>query len=189
MPILVDANNALHVTGVLPPDIAGVDEAGLAALVNGSRYASDVVCFVCDGAPRGRPTVATGAVQFVYSGARLSADAVIGRLVDACTAPASMTVVTNDRAVARHAARRKCKGLSADEFLAALARDYESRLGGSSYRRLSRPKFAALSSAQVEAWKAYFGLADPASLERLAASAREGPAHKKPHDRRTPRAL
>ncbi len=188
MPVVVDTNNALHVTGVFACDMAPADEAALAVVVNSSRYAADAVCLVCDGAPRGRPTAPSGAVQFIYSGSRLSADAVIGRIVDACTAPRAMTVVTNDRAVARHAARRRCRVMKADEFLALLAHDLEARTSGAS-RRSARPRLSPLSSEQVEAWKAYFGLADPNSIERLATSARDGPAHRKPHDRRDPRPL
>lgn len=191
MPVLIDANNTLHVTGVLPPEIAGVDEGGLAQLINGSRYGSDVVCLVCDGAARGRPLGPIGAVQFIYSGPRQSADAVIARLVTACTAPRSMTVVSNDRAVKKHASRRRCRVLAADEFLATLAQDHLRRARASSEGRAGaiRPRTATVSPEQVEAWKAYFGLADPASLEALKRASREGPAHRKPHDRRSPRQL
>ena len=188
VPVVIDTNNVLHVTGALPPELAGVDEAGLAALVNGSRHASDAVCFVCDGAPRGRPTAPIGAVQFIYSGSKTSADAIIARLVDACTAPRAMTVVTDDRAVARHAARRRCRIEGGAEFLRRLALDIEARAARSDLRPL-RPRMAPLSAEQVDAWKAYFGLADPASLTRLASAAREGPAHRRPHDRRQPRHL
>ena len=73
MPILIDANNTLHVTGVLPAEIAGVDEAGLASLIARSRYGRDVVCLVCDGAPRARPLGPIHGVQLLYSGSRQSA--------------------------------------------------------------------------------------------------------------------
>jgi hypothetical protein len=46
-----------------------------------------------------------------------------------------------------------------------------------------------LTQQQIQAWKVYFGLDDPQKLEALKLSAREGPAHRKPHDRRTPRQL
>ena len=38
MLIIVDTYNVLHVVGVLPPEIAGVDTAGLIELLARSRY-------------------------------------------------------------------------------------------------------------------------------------------------------
>lgn len=189
MPILIDANNTLHVTGVLPPEIAGVDEAGLASLIARSRFGRDVVCLVCDGAPRTRPLGPIEGVQLLYSGPRQSADALIARLVTACTAPRSMTVVSNDRAVQKHASRRRCRVLGADEFLGHIATDVMRSSSDRGARKPVRPKAAMLSADQVEAWKAYFGLADPNSIDRLKSASRDGPAHRKPHDRRPTRHL
>ncbi len=49
MPLVVDAYNVLHVTGVLPPEIAGLDLNGLADLIEASGLAKDEVWIVCDG--------------------------------------------------------------------------------------------------------------------------------------------
>ena len=79
--------------------------------------------------------------------------------------------------------------LGADEFLGHVANDVTRGSGARSAGKMVRPKLAALSADQVEAWKAYFGLADPHSIERLKSASREGPAHRKPHDRRSPKQL
>ena len=48
-----DAYNVLHVTGILPPEIAGPDLPALARLVARSRYTDRACWLVCDGAPPG----------------------------------------------------------------------------------------------------------------------------------------
>lgn len=188
MPVLLDANNILHVTGVLPPDIAGIDEEGLAQLVADSRYRGDAVCLVCDGPRRNRPTGPIAGVSLRYSGAGKTADEVIAHLVDQCTAPRRLTVVSGDRAILRDARKRRCPVLTATEFLETLARDHKTRMSSKTPPR-SRPQTPALDAQSIDAWRAFFGLDDPRAIERLARAARDGPAHKRPHDRRTPRAL
>ncbi|MBM4008826.1 MAG: hypothetical protein FJ285_04450 [Planctomycetes bacterium] len=188
MPVLVDANNILHVTGVLPPDIAGVDEEGLAQLIADSRYRGDAVCLVCDGPRRNRPTGPIAGISLRYSGAGKTADEVIAHLVAQCTAPRRLTVVSGDRAILRDARKRRCPVLTASEFLETLTRDHAAR-GKLGTAPRSRPPTPTLDSQSIDAWRSFFGLDDPQALERLARAAREGPAHKRPHDRRTPRAL
>ena len=52
MPTLVDAYNVLHVVGVLPPELAGIDLEELAALLEGSRFGREEVLLICDGIPK-----------------------------------------------------------------------------------------------------------------------------------------
>ncbi|MSQ90461.1 MAG: hypothetical protein EXS01_03590 [Phycisphaerales bacterium] len=194
MPLVIDVNNLLHVTGVLPAEIAGPDESELAHLIAQSRFQGDAVCFVCDGAPRGRPTSDIGSIVFHYSGTQTSADAVIAKMVDDCTAPRRLTVVSSDRAILKQAKRRRCPTLTSDEFLEILSRDYAkqvrgTRKGAARSAGLDRTNLDPLTQLQIEAWKKYFGLDDPKNVEALRTAAREGPAHRKPHDRRTPRRL
>ncbi len=188
MPVLVDANNILHVTGVLPPDIAGVDEEGLAQLIAESRYRGDAVCLVCDGPRRNRPAGPIAGVALRYSGAGTSADEVIAHLVAQCTAPRRLTVVSGDRAILRDARRRRCPVVTATDFLETLARDHATQTKRGTPPR-SRPQTPTLDPQSIDAWRTFFGLDDSTALERLARAAREGPAHKRPHDRRTPRQL
>lgn len=52
--LLVDTYNVLHVTGVLPAELAGLEPGGLAALIARSRYRSRGARLICDGTrPRG----------------------------------------------------------------------------------------------------------------------------------------
>lgn len=47
--LLVDVYNVLHTTGVLPPDLAGIEVADLAKLIQSSRYTRLEIILVCDG--------------------------------------------------------------------------------------------------------------------------------------------
>lgn len=123
MPLLVDTYNVLHVVGVLPPDLAGLDPHTLATLISTSRFAHDSPRLICDGTPRpGIPTT-VGTVRIEYAGGGIKADDLIAILVDASSAPRRLTVVSSDRGVTDHAARRKCKTFTSEEFLAHLATD------------------------------------------------------------------
>ncbi|MSR69959.1 MAG: hypothetical protein EXS17_06410 [Phycisphaerales bacterium] len=191
MPLVIDLNNLMHVTGVLPSDIAGLSEREMAVLVMQSRFGGEAICFVCDGPARGRPSADIGSIVFHYAGTGVSADSVIAQMVEDCTAPRRMTVVSRDRAILKHAKRRRCPTMKCDDFLEIIARDYskrsQSNRKGSSL--VDRSTIDPLTQDQIDAWKRYFGLDDAQKVESLRQAAREGPAHKKPHDRREPRRL
>jgi hypothetical protein len=78
--LLIDAFNVLHVTGVLPPHLAGLDVQGLVRLIGISRYARRKLLLVCDGAPP-RQHAARAAhsddPRIIYAGTRLKADDLI----------------------------------------------------------------------------------------------------------------
>ena len=97
MSVLIDVNNVLHVVGVLPPDLAGIDVEELGDLIQKSRFRRDHVVFVCDGKRRRHMT--TPDIKVVFSGAGVSADDVIIGMVDRSTAPRRLTVVSNDREI------------------------------------------------------------------------------------------
>ena len=128
MTLIVDTCNVLHRTGVLPPDLAGVDEEGLAALVDRSRYGGQPTLLVCDGGPGGQAALQRyGNVRYQYAGPGTTADEVIERLIQASDAPRRLLVVTSDRAVATRAKRRRCKVIDSDAFLEQLANDIQTR--------------------------------------------------------------
>ena len=162
MRLLIDTCNVLHRTGILPPDLAGVDERGLAALIAQSRYASNHVLLVCDGTSgRGRRSKSTNReanVHFRYAGPRLSADELILQLVKASSAPRSLLVVSSDRAIGVQAKRRKCRIMDADSFLSQLAHDAESR--PASRQTMKPPTHEALPQDEVEDWLKHFDLDD-----------------------------
>lgn len=121
--LLIDTYNVLHVTGILPPDLAGVDAQGLARLIARSRYASRDAALICDGqAPPDAPSAVDG-VRLVYAGAGADADSLIDSLVREDSAPRSLTVVSSDRRVQASGRRRRAVVLSAEQFLRNLAAD------------------------------------------------------------------
>jgi predicted RNA-binding protein with PIN domain len=145
MPLVVDAYNVLHVTGVLPPEIAGLDLDGLADLVETSRIAKDEVWIVCDGlkrapdGPRRRQRV-----WFSWAGAGAKADDLIIQLVQRSSSPRRMTVVTSDRAVQRSVKRRGAEVLSSEEFLTRIAADWKAT---KPLAALARPVTARVGAA------------------------------------------
>ena len=127
MPLIVDADNVLHVTGVLPPSLAGIEGAELIAMIAASRYSGESVTLVFDGTPRTRVRdAAGGTIDVLFSGGGRTADEVIDAAVRSSTAPRRLTVVSSDREVRRSARRRNCPVIKSDQFLARLVEDVEA---------------------------------------------------------------
>lgn len=171
--LIIDTFNVLHTTGVLPPELAGLDVMGLAGLILRSRHASERVTFACDGLPAsdlpapgalvidGHPEAAMD-VQF--SGRQATADDLIMRMIDVSTAPRRLTVISSDHAIQKHARRRRCVTLSSEEFLQQLADDaHLQRQPGAIPRR---PTW--MTSDQVEQWKRTFDV-DEQAIENAVA--------------------
>jgi len=170
MPLLVDTYNVLHVTGVLPPDLAGIEPWDLARLIAQSRYRHDDALLVCDGVPKpDAPPGRDGLVRIRYAGPGVSADDVIIRRVDADTAPRRLTVVSSDQAIIRAARKRRCRTVASDVFLRQLADDAdlprENRTPGDA---------ASQPTGRVDAWNAFFNI-DEGQLSELLEP--EMPAH------------
>jgi predicted RNA-binding protein with PIN domain len=157
--LIVDAYNVLHVTGVLPPDLAGLEAPDLADLIAASRWGRHQGIVVCDGTrPKDMRSAAPGNVRVAYAGGGASADAAIERLVNESSHPRRITVVSNDREVQKSARRRGAKVLRADDFLRQLATDAARAPRGK--RSVARRDPGPLTSRQVDAWLRYFGI-DP----------------------------
>ena len=155
MLVLIDGCNVLHVEGVLPPEIAGLEAADLAALVSESRYRLDEVLIVMDG-PRGARG-GHGGVRIVHSGPGRTADEVIIDLVRRSSTPRSILVVSSDREIRREATRRRSKTLSSEAFLAQLGRDgLAARPGGHAARPASDPS----PNPSTERWIEAFGVTE-----------------------------
>jgi hypothetical protein len=58
--LIVDAYNVLHVTGVLPPELAGLEIEELADLASASRWGRQRIVLVCDGTDPARRRPARG---------------------------------------------------------------------------------------------------------------------------------
>jgi predicted RNA-binding protein with PIN domain len=186
MPLLLDAFNILHVTGVLPPEMAGIDVEGLADLIERSRFAREEVWLVCDGRRPPGPSRRRERIALSYSGAGHSADDWIKGLVERTSSPRTMTVVTNDRAIERAVKRRGASTMSSEAFLQALVDDHVAR-------RRSRPKPQkpeALTPRETKKWLAIFGLDETVlTIAPTPAPKAERPSPKSPSTKAPPPAL
>lgn len=189
MPLLVDAYNVLHVVGVLPPDLAGIDLEELSILISGSRFGSEETVLVCDGVPKPHSVEETGRIHVRFAGPGVTADELIVRMVAGSSAPRRLTVVTSDREIAVKARRRRASIISSEAFLEAVAADRRDR--PSNDQAASVPASSdAMPRRQVEAWLELFGIdetlldVDPGSEARsVAASTGEdanGPVRDRP---------
>ncbi len=171
MPLLLDAYNILHVVGVLPPDLAGIDLEELADLVAGSRFRGEDTLLICDGKPK-RHGVNHPSVHVRFAGPGRTADETIMRLVRRSSAPRRVTVVTSDREIVQAVRRRRASVVSSDRFLAMLAED--QALGDTRQRPNPNTTMHPTDRRQVEAWLRLFDL-DP-EIQELAASGTETPS-------------
>jgi YacP-like NYN domain len=127
--LLLDTYNILHVTGVLPPDLAGIEIMDLVRLIRASRYRHQPATLVCDG--RANPQAKAGRqglITIQFSGGSKdaggrSADDLIAQIIAQSTAPRRLTVVSSDRAIIKAARRRRCVNLTSEAFLKNLVAD------------------------------------------------------------------
>lgn len=153
MPLVIDTYNVLHVTGVLPGELAVGEPEGLARLIEASRFAAEAVWLVCDGVPRGASRV--GRIVIEGAGPRRKADDHIADIVGRSSAPRRVMVVTSDRELSRRVRGRGAEVVRSEEFLAMLAED----------ARRARPRRKAppdprrsvpLDDREVAGWMAVF---------------------------------
>lgn len=156
MRLLIDTFNVLHVTGVLPPGLAGPGVAGLAVLIKGSRWANTPVALVCDGMPPPNGSLRLPAgIRTIYSG-KIEADEVLERLIADSSAPARLLVISSDRRVRRAAKKRGSRDLGSEDFLRMLLEDRDRSRQTTS--QTIRP--ANLRPGEVESWKTEFQIAE-----------------------------
>ncbi|MAC20492.1 MAG: hypothetical protein CMJ23_12605 [Phycisphaerae bacterium] len=171
MPTLVDAYNVLHVVGVLPPDLAGIDLEELAELIGSSRYRGDSTILVCDGTPKPH-RVATRGVDVMFAGPGVKADDAIMRFVKRSSAPRRLRVVTSDREILHATRRRRANVITSETFLEQLAEDRRLSTSGSAKARRNdhRSNGHPADRRQVEHWLRVFGIdpEDPDSIEEVA---------------------
>lgn len=181
MPTLVDAYNVLHVVGVLPPELAGIDLEELAALLEGSRFGREEVLLICDGIPKPNQVEDGRRVHVRFAGAGTTADELIIRLVRRSSAPRRLTVVTSDREIAQHARRRRAKVLSSGAFLASLVEDHAAK-PRADRRSPRRPTgIHPADRRQVEQWLRLFNVEeDLLDLESLAPKPSPSPTDETP---------
>jgi hypothetical protein len=187
--LLVDAYNALHVQGVLPPELAGIEPPALAQLLAATDLAPRGATLVCDGPPplsrrpagrlldrdARRVLHVEGAegVKIVYAGAGRDADSLIERLIETSDAPRQLLVVSTDHRIRLAARRRRARWLRSEDFLRrlveALHADHRGRGApghGRSLSGLVKPD-APLRDDEVRSWLDEFGF-DPSIADEPA---------------------
>lgn len=172
--LVLDAYNILHVTGVLPAEIAGIDVSGLIDLVRVSRYGRDEIVVVCDGVRRDDAARSEGSVRVVFSGSDHEADDLIEGLLAKTPRSKRAIVVSTDARLRKAAGRHHARVLRSEVFLHQLAIDHAAhgRGAGPIERRHLRPEFAVdlpLDSASVARWAAEMGVGDSPAAGRPAA--------------------
>lgn len=167
--LLVDAYNAIHVTGVLPPHLAGIDAPALAELVSGSRWGRGKALLVCDGTrPRGWPR-AVGGVELRFAGPGRDADTLIERLLRDSPDPRRVTVVSSDQRLRRAAKRAGAASITSEGFLAQLASDIDAPKARAVSPAAGKPE-VPLDPYALRRWLEEFGLG-PDELRRIAGEA------------------
>lgn len=184
MSLLVDTYNVLGVTGVLPPEVAGLDEESLARLISRSGFAGRKAALICDGVrsrdlagrdgARGLKRRVDG-VDIIYAGGGRDADSLIERVIAEDSAPRRLLVVSSDRRVQKAAARRRCGVMSSEAFLRRLAADLAAPapIVGRNVLREQIP----LDTVSVTAWIREFGSAARGAAELLLSAGRAEAAH------------
>jgi predicted RNA-binding protein with PIN domain len=168
--VLIDGNNLLHAVQDVDPSELLIGRSMLCDVVGdwGERC-SRRVCVVFDGptpsAPRAEQ-IGHVALEVVFSGAGVSADAVLKSRILAQTAPRRLLVVSTDREVAQAGRRRGARVMRAEDFWRQVRRD------------LARPspppppeppeKEAGLDPRTTQEWLREFGVADQPEDDPLA---------------------
>lgn len=154
--LVVDTYNVLHTTGVLPPDLAGLDVPGLVRLLGESRFSRRATTLVCDGGGAGGSGVRMGHVKVLFSGDHREADDLIERLIERFSHGRALTVVSSDRRLRKAARRRGAESVASADFLAMLADDH-----GGGRAADGPPVFTTeipLDRYSVDHWMREFGL-------------------------------
>lgn len=173
--LIIDTYNVLHVTGVLPPELAGPDAVKLAKLIRRSRWAGSDVRLVCDGAAGNlvlpADLAAGSGIRVVFAGhGPDAADIMIENIIARDSAPRSLLVVSSDRRVLTAARKRRSVAMTSERFLGRLAEDVLASGGGLPGGR------GGVDHGSAAMWLREFG------IEPSAGVAEDGPAPGEPVD-------
>ena len=157
MQVVVDAWNVLHVQGILPPGLAGLDLAGLGRLMLASRWREGHISLVCDGAPQSRPGDVPSPIHLIWSGVDREADDVIETLITDSTTPRRLVIISSDNRLRRAARRRRCKHLASDDFLRTILDDLAYATGGP---ETTEPADPVASPPSKKTWHDQFGMTE-----------------------------
>ena len=129
MRYLLDAYNIVHITGILPPEWAGIDIKELSKIIKISRFGGYSVTLVCDGTPTkdSQNIEQSNNLTIKFAGGGLLADDLIRKIVSLDSSPKSICVVTDDREIQRDVKKRDCKIMSSSSFLKKITLDLKTK--------------------------------------------------------------
>lgn len=159
MPVLIDGNNLLYAArDAEDPDRLFGRSMLCDVLGQWARRRGERVQVVFDGpAPSAEVAVQIGHpdITVVYSGAGVSADAVLEDILETDSAARRLVVVSTDRAVSRAASRRRARPMRSADFWRRVRRD----LARPPKKRVEpEEKDAGLSPEATREWLREFGL-------------------------------
>jgi predicted RNA-binding protein with PIN domain len=158
VPYIVDTYNAVHAGLAMGGAMSGLTVRKLCQWIAASSSAGKVT-LVLDG--RAKPDEPSAnefpGIAFVYSGTGVTADAVIGQMVERSGNRKKLIVVTNDRAVALQARRNFANAMSCEAFLSQLI---GAKTSGETGKVLPPHKIQGTGTVgETEHWMKEFGIA------------------------------
>ncbi|MCK4343292.1 MAG: NYN domain-containing protein [Phycisphaerae bacterium] len=159
MPVVIDGNNLLYAARDVEDPALLIGRSMLCdTLGKWARRYNEEVHVVFDGPSPSAPLAAQIGhpdIQVTYSGAGISADAIVIDILETHSAARRMVVVSTDHDIIRVAKRRRAKSVRSEEFWAALKKDLARPLPK---RPEPEEKEAGLSSEATQRWLEEFGL-------------------------------
>ncbi len=159
MPVLIDGNNLLHAALEMEDPERPIGRSMLCDhLGRWAQRRREQVHVVFDGpapAPNLARQIGHRDIKVSYSGAGVSADAVLNEIIETDSAARRLIVVSTDRAIARVARRRRAEVVRSAEFWSALKKDLARPLP---QRTEPEEKEAGLSPDATQQWLDEFGL-------------------------------
>ena len=159
MPYLFDGYNVYHAAIKLVPEAAHITPLMLCQVVVEDMQrlgeGAEVVFDGRKGPGEWDKLEAGGVVKVIFSGCRSDADTELEKLIKKNSAPRRLTVVSSDRRVQRAGRRRRCKILSAADYLEEMLRRQERPA-----IRPSEPseKRRGVEGEQLNEWLEIFGI-------------------------------
>jgi uncharacterized protein len=164
MPILIDGYNLLHATGIVGRGRGpgGLERSRLALLnflaesIDPAELAQTTVVFDASDAPAGLSrVVGHRGITVQFASQHAEADDLIESLIDDCTSPRRLVVVSSDHRIQRAARRRRAKTFDSDVWFVELLRARKERLSALPLTP-ERPAVPLLQE-DVEYWIRQFG--------------------------------
>lgn len=156
MVLILDAYNVIHAGRSLGGALADLRVHSLCQWLV-TQPALGKVTLVLDGRPKPHEPSPNEfpALNLVYSGAGVSADSLIGQIVERARRRKALTVVTNDRAVIRDVRSLGARVLSCEAFLGSLVAPARRQ------RRAGGEKSAPPAPGETDQWLKEFGFSTP----------------------------